>query len=454
MMPLLPHIPGMLRGKFFIDKCCVSQDAESQLMMIRQLRSTLISSKRMILLWQPEYFDSLACVHELATFLNAHKDSRRVNRVNVVPVCIPLLTAALFLFHVVATAAIVFLSPLTVFSEWHMEWVDTHIPASGRYVNMVTVYIVICFSCLYLVPSFLLWRFANFYMKQRRQLQEQLSNFRVVKSKCFLEAHRQALMVDIAAQFGSVEAFERFIQNELPQEISVLRQAPVPLFTAMVGAISHLFLLTSIISSALRQGESEIAVNAAIALPMNWLGTDSLALNLVCVLAGRMLAAEKPISRACKRLLGPLASSMIFASVSAVSVDVTVLPIWGMFLIMAGILAMVGFLYRQDYFAGAVAGGGWPPAVDSSPAQPSSVDSSPSPPVGSDVTVDRSSGAHCNQLRGDRDLAHDQLISSVNGEKSIILDVASSAVAHGGCALETRPDGKIVILDVPCSALP
>jgi hypothetical protein len=349
MMPLAPHIPGMLRGKFFIDKCCVSQDAESQLMKVRQLRSTLLSSKRMILLWQPEYFDSLACVHELATFLHAHRDSRRVKRVNVVPVCMPLLTAALFLFHVVATAAVVLLSPHTVFSEWHMEWMETNVSASARYVYLVAVTIVISFSCLYLVPSFLLWRFANFYMKQRRQLQEQLSTFRVEKSKCFLEAHRHALVADIAAQFGSVEAFERFIQSELPQVISVLRQAPVPLLTAMVGAISHLFLLTSVISSALQQGESRVAVNAAMALPMNWLGTDSLALNLVLLLAGRMLAAEKPISPPCKRLLGPLASSMIFASLSSISVDVTILPIWGMLLILVAILAMAAVLYRQDY---------------------------------------------------------------------------------------------------------
>jgi len=377
------HAPGLSRKSFFIDKCCVAQDAESQLMALRQLRPTLLSSKRMILLWQPEYFDSLACVHELATFLHAHRGSGQVRRVSVVPVCMPLLTAVLFVFHATATAVIMVLHPLLVCSEWHMDWVDAHVPEGARYAYLVAVHFVMMFFGLYLVPSFFLWRFANAYMDGRRKLREQLATFCVERSKCFLEAHRQALLADIADRFGSVQEFERFIRTELPPVISVLRQAPVPLMTAIVGAISHFFFFTAIIASAIQQGKADVAARGAITLPIVWLCTDSLALNLVLVLAGRVLASERPPppttdrsysgrrhaswrhalphypgrlgsvlrSRIVRSLLGPLTSATVFAGLCAIGISVffPVLPTWGACLVLLGVLAMVALLYNFDY---------------------------------------------------------------------------------------------------------
>jgi hypothetical protein len=189
-------------------------------------------------------------------------------------------------------------------------------------------------------------------MEQRRRLQKQLSTFSVERSRCFLEAHRDALVADIAAQFGSVDAFETFIQSELPQRIRVLRHAPVPLLTTMVGAISHLFLMTSIISSFLRSGDTLTAAHGVLVLPLVWICTDSLALNLVLLLAGRRHTEEAGTrASGCRDFVGTLASATIFAGLNAFSMGVIlpVLPIWAAVLILLAMLSAVAVLYLRDY---------------------------------------------------------------------------------------------------------
>jgi len=371
MMFLAPYVPGLLRRRLFIDKCCVAQDAESQLKAIRQLRSTLQRSKKMILLWEPTYFDSLPCVHELATFLHVHKDCNSSHRVDVVPVCMPLLTAALFVFHTFATTAWCLLGPCLIASEWHITWVATKIPGLAEWPYIVSCWFVICFFGLFLAPSFFLWNFATKYMKQRRRLQEQLSNFSVEKSRCFLETHRQVLVADIAAQFGSVAAFESFIRKELPRSIPVLRQAPVPLLTAMVGAISHLFLGTKLTCSALQEGQPAIAANFAVAAGVVMLCTDSLALNLVLLLAEKRNAEAEEEGEApsfCRRMLeGPLSAATIFASLTALpcSVMVVGVPMYAAVPAALGMLVPVVVLYRRNFApAGVSLAAEKPPAAE------------------------------------------------------------------------------------------
>jgi len=298
----------------------------------------------MIILWQPEYFDSLACVHEFASFLHVHKDSRKVQ---FVPVCMPSFTVALFLFHTCATIALVPVFSFLVASREHIDWVHTEIPFRARYGYFVAVmFVVFCFG-VYLVPSFFLWKFARTQTEQRRRLREQLSTFSVARSRCFLEAHREALVADIAEQFGSVTEFETFIRTGLPQRIDILRRAPVPLLTAMVGAISPFLFMTTLVTGFLRAGDTSIAAHGMIVLPLLWICTDSLALNLVMLLAG----CRHKRAHGRRELLGPLASAMIFAGLTACSMGVMfpVLPLWGAVLVLLAMLSAVAALYRRDY---------------------------------------------------------------------------------------------------------
>jgi hypothetical protein len=352
MLVLAPYVPGLLRRKLFINKCCIAEDAESQLNAIRHASHTLRNSRSMILLWGPGYFDSLACVHEFATFIHVHGDSREVD---FVPVYMPLFTVSLFLFHaciIVAQWAVVSaLEP----EDPSMKWTGTDM-YSFAVVRLRQSYVHGIF--IFLVPSFGVWQFARYYMGQRRRLQEQLSSFSVERAGCFLETHREALVADIAEQFGSVATFDRFVQCELPQRVDALRNVPVPLLASMVGAFPALFMYTNIISGALWDGDAQISARALVAIPLVCVCAHWLLLNLVLLLAGQVPAERnrRPCSsmraRWCWGLLGPLASAAIAGAVCPVSFMVlcpVLLPIWGAVLILLAMLSAVAALYWQDH---------------------------------------------------------------------------------------------------------
>jgi len=139
----------------------------------------------------------------------------------------------------------------------------------------------------------------------------------------------------------------------LPQRISALRDAPIPLRTAMVGAIPHLFLMTTIFACFLRTGSTTLAQRSVIVLSSIWVCNDILALNLVVRLAGRWLTeGAGNASPGGGEFLGPLASTVIFAGFNVFSVGAmwwsSYLPQWGAILILLALLSAAAFQHRRS----------------------------------------------------------------------------------------------------------
>ena len=73
---------------FFMDKVCIHQgDHELKSRAMQSLDIFLLYSRRMLVMWAPDYFNRLWCVYELATYLKLHPDGMK--RVVFLPTWMP-----------------------------------------------------------------------------------------------------------------------------------------------------------------------------------------------------------------------------------------------------------------------------------------------------------------------------------------------------------------------------
>jgi len=310
------EVPFLPQTTCFLDKCCIHQtDNEKKMAGIRQLGGFLHRSKQMVILWQPEYFTRLWCVYEVAAFhfLNPHLHGL----LHIVPLKLPLFTVTIFIFHLVASISLTILSPLLLFSSWHAPWVAETIPGRFQYVYLCAVLTCMMFFGLYLVPSFFFWKFCKWHMEDRRLLLDQLQNFSMDQTECFMESDRLLVEGKIQMWFGSTSEFERYVREELYDivHLQLDRHGPMRYRMSVVGALPHFFISSTLGIHALEDGQWNMFWHLLLVMVVIVFCADAIALNLSLRLADTSFGDGVGIHK----LTGPASMAFCFAFINGVA---------------------------------------------------------------------------------------------------------------------------------------
>jgi hypothetical protein len=357
LMLFWKQVPGPFqqRPTCFLDKCCIHQtDEEKKSNGIKQLGAFLRMSDKMMILWQPEYFTRLWCVYELAAFAYMNKlDIER--RLTIVPLKLTLVTIGLYVFHFVASMSFTLLGPITWCSEWHAEFVEDVIAPEFQYIYLTGVMFCMMFVGMYFLPSFALWKFAKWHMRDRRDLLQQLHSFTVEKASCFVESDRSLIEGHIEDFFGDVQAFEQFVQTRLARNVEAQFKAqPMPYSMVLVGSSSHLFIIMSFLLATWQDDEKELFRRFLLVGVAIVFCTDAIGMSLMMRLADTQFGDEVPgesnpsfFRRLTGRLAGPAAAAAIFSLLSATSVSMMTpaMPLWASCVLTAVMASMTIWLY-------------------------------------------------------------------------------------------------------------
>merc|ERR1712217_90701 len=338
----------------FLDKACIHQtNREKKLKGIKQLGAVLRYSERMLVMWQPEYFKRTWCVFEMAAFLHMKGSAK----VDMVPLKLPAMASALFLFHFIASLALFLLHPVTIGAPWHVRWaVHTFDTPPLQACYLYGLWVVFLGLGLYAIPSFFLWTFCKGHVRDRRNLLQELRGFQVANASCSVESDGIFVQAAIRRWFGSLSEFENFVRTDLAAKVESMltRRGPVPYKFVLVGSLPHLFLgITHSFSSSLQFGELESAMHIAITTTAMTLFTDAISVNLTLRLADTAFGDvdEGHSSFFARRLAGPLATTGIFSIVNAL-IGLMFSPVLGFSfsLVCLGILAIVTwFLFSRNH---------------------------------------------------------------------------------------------------------
>jgi len=321
------EVPGLAQSTCFLDKCCIHQtDQEKKMQGIQQLGGFLRSSHRMVILWQPEYFTRLWCVYELAAF---HYINLGVSGlVDLLPLKLPVLALSLFCYHFAATAATVVLAPTLVVSEMHVTWVLENVPAA-LHVPWMFMILSMFFFAVYTIPGFLLWKFCQSHMEDRKMLLKQLRGFRMDLAECQVESDREFIESKLKTWFGGVEEFELVIRTEVAELVAQRMQysGPVPWTLMFTGSLSHVFFLASAAVDAVIRSDGPLAVRLGLACIGLSCFTDAIALS-----AGLTLADKIPgrWQVGVRRFIAPMSLALLFSLLNGLVLATMnpALPLW------------------------------------------------------------------------------------------------------------------------------
>mmetsp|Transcript_36474 Transcript_36474/g.77574 ORF Transcript_36474/g.77574 Transcript_36474/m.77574 type:complete len:584 (-) Transcript_36474:38-1789(-) len=310
---------------YFLDKCCIHQtDPVKKMQGIHQLGDILAHSKRMVVLWQPEYLSRLWCVWELAAFSSLSEGS-----VEFLPLKLPLFVIGLFAFHFGATVGVVFVGPRLLYSKRFAELAGELLPPAGQ----LTLNLFLLFLFNFLVFSWagtFFWKFCIWHMDDRRDLIRELKHFKVEDAKCFLPADRVFMLSSIEGWFGSVEHFEALVQEDLSNNVasSLHHSGPVPFSMLIVGALPHAFIFGDALLDSSNYYDLESFLRfLALCLSLTFC-TDALSVDIGLFLAEWSRGAEGRSWR--WTYFGPICVASVFAALTALPACFMnrTLPLW------------------------------------------------------------------------------------------------------------------------------
>lgn len=305
---------------FFLDRCCIHQTDEGlKNKGIKNLRTFLAKSSKLMMLWDPKYFTRLWCVYELAAFIRLNGGSAR--NVKIRPLKLWLFTLVYCAFQIaVATASIIML-PLTVASEWHTGWLIETVPRGWQYLYLTATFFV-AFFCIYMVPAIWLWKFCKAHMTDRVTLMHQVKNFTVAEAECMKQDDRVFIITSIQEWYGDVSSFETYVRTHIADKVeAMLGHQTVPYRMVFVGAIGHLLMCISYAFAYLQAEEQSMSAfwHIVMAAAMLCFCADAIAVDLVLRLAGTTFGDDAEVnSRWQRKGAGPVSTALIFGAAKAV----------------------------------------------------------------------------------------------------------------------------------------
>ena len=216
------------RSSIFLDRICIQQnDARLQQEGVLSIGAFLKTSEGMLVLWDATYVQRLWCMFEVAAFLKSRPEDDTHARLSIVPTHLgPLCMVILFIIP----------------SAFIFAWILLAYGSTGGWQLLMVVPIIILPFAIYAISE------ARTYMRSVRTLQEQLSTYSLLDSRCSCCDHGhvmrgQPIPCDrlvigrcIESWFGGVEAFE-----------NAVRRTVLPTFTEKFG--HHLIPISSFLAS-------------------------------------------------------------------------------------------------------------------------------------------------------------------------------------------------------------
>ena len=198
----------------FLDKLCIHQtDDAIKTQGIRALGLFLRHSRKMLVLWSPEYFSRLWCCFELASFLDTMREDRE-GRNDVVFLPIQVGTV---LFWIVPCIFIATAAP-ALLALFELE-------SAELYAQIFTCVVVISCNAL-LSPVYFS------YLRARRELSRQIAKFSLHDAECFDESDRELITKLVTKWYSksdsddAILAFDTTVKSHLRKLVA--QQGLVP----------------------------------------------------------------------------------------------------------------------------------------------------------------------------------------------------------------------------------
>ena len=196
----------------FLDKACIHQgNLALKQPALQCLDIMLLYSRRMLVLWAPDYFDRLWCIYELATFMKLHPDA--ASRVDFIPTWMTTFVSVTFTVMVFSMPLIGLMStgPLL---RLGME-------VAGPYWGYALVHNLVC-----LVPITMMGLACYQKVSQHMLMMRQMRNFKLDQAMCQDLSDKVFILNVIDLMWSSSreshdgkDNFERYVREKLPVQL-------------------------------------------------------------------------------------------------------------------------------------------------------------------------------------------------------------------------------------------
>ncbi|CAE7773840.1 unnamed protein product [Symbiodinium sp. CCMP2456] len=199
---VFPYFPHFASDICFLDFVCVHQTDDRKMQQgIRSIGAFLASASELRVLWSAPYLQRLWCVFELAAY-------RKLNPNGKIVISRVMTEVAVLLTFVWVQLVVVGF------------WLARSGPYGGEPWRLVVV--VVCAG----LPTFASMSYAAVQTQDAdEELRSQLTNFDVMNVKCSNEFDRQCIHDAITRWYGSLSAFNDYIQGPFCLEVLQLRRS-------------------------------------------------------------------------------------------------------------------------------------------------------------------------------------------------------------------------------------
>ena len=194
------HCVPSLRNEQFLDKACISQESTKAMTEgISHLHVFLQRSKRLVILWSPDYFTRLWCTWEVAVYCATHGFD-----------AVELMPLSLAVFVTVASAAgFVFTAAgEAVRLTGAVDSLLAAFPEEGA-LDLIILQVMSFNMFLCCIPYNYVY---SMQVESAQAITAQLQKFRLKRANCFDERDREKVTNDVSALFGSDEKFEEHLR--------------------------------------------------------------------------------------------------------------------------------------------------------------------------------------------------------------------------------------------------
>ena len=182
----------------YIDKCCVCQtDQVLKRQAIYNFEGILRRTKKMVILWDNDYFERLWCTFEIAAF----SKHRGTSNIHFAPIIGGVFAIGMCVVAIVGVWANILLYRLGREFQWALD--DVYI--FFGYWSVVG-------TAVFWLPKF---GFCYMLVEGRHLMSKQIHTFDARSAKCFDESDREFVELHIVDWFGSLDEFNDHVRHRL-----------------------------------------------------------------------------------------------------------------------------------------------------------------------------------------------------------------------------------------------